>query len=315
LGTLVLARVLAGVFGGPATSLSLSIVADVVPPERRGRAMGAVMGAFSIASILGVPAGLELARVGGWRLPFFAVAGVSLVITSLAYFFLPPMIDHIKPGAKKKFNFATVSFLKRPMVLNAYVLVGLQMFANFMIVPNLSAFFQYNVGYPRAGLGVLYMVGGITSFFTMRIAGWLIDRFSAFKVFTGATGIVILVLCLGFVLFPPHLPILLIFTGFMVGVSVRNISVQSVSTRVPNATERAGYMSFQSAVQHFSSAAGAILSSWMLTESSTGALIGLDHVAVISVCVAFVMPFLLQRLEGFVRRHESHVREHFLADP
>jgi len=32
-----------------------------------------VMGAFSIASILGVPAGLELARRGGWRLPFIAV--------------------------------------------------------------------------------------------------------------------------------------------------------------------------------------------------------------------------------------------------
>ena len=60
--SLVAARVVAGAFGGPATSLSLSIVADVVPPERRGRAMGAVMGAFSVASVLGVPAGLELAR-------------------------------------------------------------------------------------------------------------------------------------------------------------------------------------------------------------------------------------------------------------
>src|SRR5688500_2448470 len=62
--TLVLARVVAGAFGGPATALSLSILSDVVPAERRGKAMGAVMGAFAAASVLGVPAGLELAQRG-----------------------------------------------------------------------------------------------------------------------------------------------------------------------------------------------------------------------------------------------------------
>ena len=76
----MLARVIAGAFGGPATSLSLSIIADVVPPARRGRAMGAVMGAFSIASVLGVPLGLWLARLGGWRMPFLVVAGFGVVV-------------------------------------------------------------------------------------------------------------------------------------------------------------------------------------------------------------------------------------------
>src|SRR6185295_9427747 len=43
LASLMLARVVAGIFGGPATSLSYSIIADVIPASRRGRAMGAVM--------------------------------------------------------------------------------------------------------------------------------------------------------------------------------------------------------------------------------------------------------------------------------
>ncbi|HLM47807.1 MAG TPA: MFS transporter, partial [Myxococcaceae bacterium] len=54
LTSLLVTRALAGLFGGPATSLSMSIIADVIPPERRGKAMGAVMGAFSVASVLGV---------------------------------------------------------------------------------------------------------------------------------------------------------------------------------------------------------------------------------------------------------------------
>jgi len=52
-GSIVFARILAGFFGGPATSLSLSIVADVIPAERRGKALGAVMGSFSVAAVLG----------------------------------------------------------------------------------------------------------------------------------------------------------------------------------------------------------------------------------------------------------------------
>ena len=84
LPSLLLARVVAGAFGGPATSVAMSIVTDTVPPERRGKAMGAVMGAFSMASVLGVPAGLKLARLGGWRMPFFTVGAMGLVIAALA---------------------------------------------------------------------------------------------------------------------------------------------------------------------------------------------------------------------------------------
>src|SRR5262249_28523207 len=74
LATLMLARVVAGAFGGPATSLAYSIIADVIPLERRGKAMGAVMGAFSVASVLGGPAGLRLAQRGAWEPPVLCVA-------------------------------------------------------------------------------------------------------------------------------------------------------------------------------------------------------------------------------------------------
>src|SRR6185295_14808959 len=66
--------------------------------ERRGKALGAVMGAFSVSAVLGVPAGLELARWGGWRLPFFSVAGLGLVLIPLAIAFLPPLTGHLVAG-------------------------------------------------------------------------------------------------------------------------------------------------------------------------------------------------------------------------
>src|SRR5690606_10505188 len=93
---LLAARIVAGLFGGPATSIALAIIADSVPPERRGKAMGAVMGAFAVASVLGVPAGLELARLLGWRAPFFAVAALSLLVTVGVLWRLPPLREHLR---------------------------------------------------------------------------------------------------------------------------------------------------------------------------------------------------------------------------
>ena len=92
LGSLLAARVVAGAFGGPATALALAIVADSVPVQKRGRALGVVMGAFSIASIFGVPAGLELARLGSWRTPFVAVGLLTLATVFGARIFMsePP---------------------------------------------------------------------------------------------------------------------------------------------------------------------------------------------------------------------------------
>ena len=43
--------------------MAISALTDLVPIERRGRAIGAIMGAFSVASVAGVPLG------GGTVLP------------------------------------------------------------------------------------------------------------------------------------------------------------------------------------------------------------------------------------------------------
>src|SRR5581483_4182 len=50
---LVAARFVAGAFGGVTGALILAIVGDVIPEERRGRAMGLIMSSFSVASIVG----------------------------------------------------------------------------------------------------------------------------------------------------------------------------------------------------------------------------------------------------------------------
>ncbi|MFT3775252.1 MAG: MFS transporter [Minicystis sp.] len=296
LATLLAARVIAGAFGGPATSIALAIIADVIPAERRGKALGAVMGAFSVASVLGVPAGLELAGLGGWRLPFFAVAGLGLVITTLGYSLLPPLQLHL--AAAKDSPPPRFVELFRPAVLLSWAMTALVMMASFSIVPNLSAYFQNNLGYPRKALGTLYLVGGTLSFFAMRGVGWLVDRYGSFRVGTAGTIWFLGVLYTGFVDPVAGVPVMGIFVAFMLSNSLRGVPHNTLTSKVPSPRERARFMSIQSAVQHFASAFGAFLSAQMLRELPGGALEGLPHVAVLSMVLGGTFPLLAWAVES-----------------
>lgn len=300
LASLLAARVIAGAFGGPATSLALAIISDTIPPERRGRAMGAVMGAFSVASVLGVPAGLELARLGGWRAPFYTVAALGAVLAAAAVALLPPQRAHLAADRRgPPISFRDV--LSRPVVLLALSGTAVGVIANFALIPNLSAYFQFNRGYPRDELGLLYMIGGAISFGTMRLAGWLTDRYGAPIVTVFGSTAFITVLVTGFIYPIAALPVLVIFVGFMVAQGFRFVPMQALSSRVPEPRERARFMSAQSAVQHLASSAGAMLGAQLLTELPGGALVGVDDLAWFAVATSITLPVILFAVDRRIR--------------
>ena len=74
---LMVARALAGASGGIVGSVVMAIIGDLIPAERRGRAMGVVLSAFPLVSVLGVPVSLLLANHLGWHAPFFTLAAIS----------------------------------------------------------------------------------------------------------------------------------------------------------------------------------------------------------------------------------------------
>ena len=307
LHSLIAARIVAGAFGGPATAVAIAIVADVVPPERRGRAMGAVMGAFSVASVFGIPLGLELARVGGWQLPFFAVAGLGLVVTALAIGMMPPITRHLALGDQGSSG-SPLTLLGNPTVLLSLAGSACLMLGNFALIPNLSAFFQYNLGYPRAHLGFLYLVGGSISFLTMRLAGRIADRLGSTRTAAMGTVLYVVVLLFGFIRPLSFVPVLAIFVAFMVTNSFRFVAVQTLTTRVPDPRERARFLSVQSCVQHVASALGAMLASQLLSSRPDGALVGMDVVASITAVLTSCVPMLMSLVEPRVLRREQATR-------
>ena len=308
LETLLAARVVAGLFGGPATSAAFAIVADVVPPPVRGRAMGIVMGAFSIAQVLGVPGGLWLAETAGWRAPFFTLAALGAAVAVWAYLQLPSMTDHRAKGHTGP-RTSLRELVSRPVVQTSYALTATVMMAGFLVIPNIAVYAQLNLGVLPEHLKVLYFTGGLASLVTLQVGGRLVDAFGSFRV--GALGSVAVALVVfGWFYLPvPVAPVMPLFVAFMVSMNLRNVSHTTLTTKVPAAAERASFQSLQSAVQNGASAFAAVLSASLLARAEVpvpgggtrALLVGMPRVAAISIALCLLIPVLLWAVETRLR--------------
>jgi len=301
---LLLTRCAAGFFGGPATSLSLAVVADNVNEAERGRALGKISGIFAIASVLGVPASLEFARLSTWRMPFFAVAAMGLCSTLLVRL-LP---SQAAPASNMQTSSSIVSLIGNPLILTANVTVALLVFSVFMVIPNLSPYILLNLNFPRRYLGSLYLVGGFVSYVAMQVAGARVDR----KMTSYPTSIVgsLLTACVmlfGFVL-DIGVPVVLLFSSFMLANALSNVSFNVLSSKIPRGDQRAGYMSLQSAIRHISISLAAFSSAALLQQGTDQKLKGMSTIATFSILCCAPVPWLIRYMEA--HRKQSATLDH-----
>ncbi len=304
---LVVARAMAGFFGGPATSLAFSIVADAVPSERRGRALSVVMMAFALASIFGLPAGLWLSRWAGWRTPFFAIAALGTVAVALTLV-LPPLRAHLDRATPEPVWSSLKRLVADPTVRLSYAMTCLVQTSGFLIIPALSPYLQLNVHFPRRRLDLLYLVGGVVSLVCTRTAGRLVDRYGSLRI--GAVGIALLacVIVVAFASVPPVGWVWGIFMAYMLAQALRNVSYNTLASKVPATSERARFQSLQSAVTHISISAGAACSGQLLSTAADGSLVNMPRLAWLSIGLTVLVPVLMWRVERRVNARAAEAR-------
>jgi predicted MFS family arabinose efflux permease len=300
--SLIAARVVAGLFGGPATALLMAIVGDLVPEERRGRALGIIMTAFSVATVLGVPTGLRLSHVLGWRAPFLAVAALALSCAIAGWWALPPLSGHLSIAGDASGKVTPRAAFGRTPTLLAYASTGMSMLGMMLMVPNLSGYVQANLGFPRERLEVLYAVSGLLNLVSLRLIGRAVDRFGALRVSALGSGLSALVAWEGYVRAELRLPIVVVFSGFMFAAALRNVSVTTLASKVPAPEARGRFMGLQTAIQHGSTSLGALLSSLILDVGSDGRLVHMDRVALLSIALFLAVPACVAKLQRALER-------------
>src|SRR3546814_20755742 len=108
---------------------------------------------FSLAAIVVTPLALELARWLGWRAPMLGIAAVGLALAFGCHILFPSPQPHPRPPG------ALRPLLRSPLCLGPLALVALQMFSPFLLVPHFSAFFTFNLVFPREHHRLLHPFG------------------------------------------------------------------------------------------------------------------------------------------------------------
>jgi predicted MFS family arabinose efflux permease len=139
------ARCVTGGFGGVLGGLALTIVADVFPSERRGRATGILMLAFAAASVAGVPLGIALGMRLGWQAPFFALTLLGLPLVGLSAWSLPPLAAHVD-GTRRHAVAHLLDAITVPASRRASALIALLMVGAFAVIPFISTALAANAG-------------------------------------------------------------------------------------------------------------------------------------------------------------------------
>ncbi|WLQ53265.1 MFS transporter [Streptomyces poriferorum] len=139
-------------------------------PAVRGRVVGALSIAGSLALVLGVPAGTWLGRQSGWQVPVALLAGPGLVSLVTIAALLPtsrPEEEHAAYGTRPDARrFATV--------LAAVVLSATGAFTGYTYVVR---FLGGVSGFSPSAVGALLVAFGVACLAGVSITGALLDRF------------------------------------------------------------------------------------------------------------------------------------------
>jgi predicted MFS family arabinose efflux permease len=274
---LMMARVASGFFGGVLMALSQTIVAEVIPFERRGRAMGVVMTSFSVATVAGVPLALFLASHFNWHAPFLAIALMVSVCALGAAKTLPSLKGHLAShpvGDSAPNMLANLRLvLVDPNHLRAYAMSASMVFAGFAVIPYITLYLQGNAGFKPEQIPYVYLTGGICTLISARLIGHWSDR--AGKAYAFRRLALLMPLPLLAMTFSADLPmvgVLLVSSVLFVVMSGRMIPGMALIGAAADPRRRGSFMTLNSAVQSLAMGLAALVGGQILGRDGNGHL-------------------------------------------
>lgn len=309
---LMLARVAAGVFGGVLGALVQTIVGDAIPFERRGAAMGIIMSAFSLSTVAGVPASLWIASQWGWHLPFIVIAAASAAVWIAVWRTVPGLPGHVHASGT-----STAIERLRGVVgdLNhwrAFALSALMVMGSFSIIPYITIYTTINLGLKQEQVPLIYLVGGVATFFTARLWGRLSDRWGKAQTFKALSIIAVLpMLALTHLTSQSLWVLLLVTTSFFIFVSGRMVPGMALLTAAPPPALRGGFMSVNSALQSAAMGLAAWIGGALISRSPTGSVVGYERTGWLALATTVALVWGVGRL----RLHTMPVAQATAAPP
>lgn len=250
-------RLLTGLIVGFLGAVQLSVVSEFIDLKKRATALGIIMSAFALASIVGVPIGVTLGNKISWSAPFLFVAVTALFIFMSLLKWLPPL-SHEKDSATESVRVREV--LKEILASKAGLLMIFTLiFSNFLIVPFLFPAIIINGKVAESELPVIYLFGGLASILASVLFGKLSDKFGhkplfAVGVFTSMVAIYFATNIQPF----ERWVLVVIVMAYFASTAGRLVPAMTMVTSVVRLPIRSRYMSLVTSLQHLAAALAAV---------------------------------------------------------
>jgi predicted MFS family arabinose efflux permease len=192
-------------------------------------------------------------------------------------------------------NIFSVKMQVNGLLLSAFLMLG-----HFLIIPFITPYMEFNVGFERSQIKYIYVVGGIVTLFTAPLVGKLADKFGKLRIFTIAA--LLSLVPIVFITNMPAIPFyyVLIVTGFwFIVANGRNIASATMVSNVVITENRGSFMSINSAVQQlFTGIASIIAGIIVITKKPNPQLLHYSWVGYLSLMIIVFCVFLARRLRS-----------------
>ena len=295
--TLLVARGVAGAFGGVMGALIQTIVGDAIPFARRARASGVIATAFSVSTVAGVPLSLWLANHFQWRAPFIFIALLSLLIIVAGFLILPEINQHLSKEKRAHPFSAMFEVLRDTNHLKALIYSSLIIFSGFTIIPFITVYAVGTVGIAAQDIPMVYLFGGAATLFTARRIGHWADRRGKVEVYRLIALAALLPLLVVTHIGPvPLWGWLICTTAFFILVSGRMIPAMAIITSAAQPRLRGTFMSINGTVQSLTMGLATTLAGFIVTQNDAGQIDGYRGVGYVAVTANILAILFVSRI-------------------
>lgn len=306
--TLVAARVFTGIFGGVIGSISMAIVSDLFPIEKRGRVMGFLQMGFGTSQVLGIPISLYIANHFGWQSPFFLIVGMALIIWLFIVLKMKPITKHLE--VKDKDTNALQHLIHTIQNRNyriGFLTTALMSLGGFMIMPWGSVYAINNLHVTQEQLPLLFMIAGVATLLMMPLIGKISDKINKFTIFTFASAWMIIVVVIYANLGVTSFSIVVILNVLMMmGVIARMVPSVALVSELPKLQDRGAFMSVNSSLQQMAGGIAAAIGGMIVVQKNTHSPI--EHYDTLAYVVSFFVilcVIMLYRVQKIIKETKS----------
>jgi len=301
--TLLIARGLAGAFGGVMGALVQTMVGDVIPFARRARASGVISTAFSLSTVAGVPLSLWLAHYFQWRAPFIfiAVLVASFILVGLRV--LPELRHHISAEKQQHPFTAMFAVLRDANHLRALLFSALIIFSGFTVIPYITIYAVGNVGIAQQDIPYIYLFGGAATLITARRIGHWADLRGKVRIYRlVATAALLPLLVVTHIGTVPLWLWLICTTTFFVLVSGRMIPAMAIISSAAQPRLRGTFMSLNATTQAFAMGLATMLAGFIITQDASGKIVDYGTVGYVAMAANTLAIWFVAR----IAMHDQH---------